>query len=743
MENYKVLMALMKLDLGGAETHLIELSKGLKEKGLEVIVATNGGQYVKELEENGIEHITVPLHNKSPLNLIKSYFLLKKIIIDRDIKLVHSHARIPSFIVGLLKMSMDFRFVTTAHLNFKTTFPFNILSNWGEHSLAVSSDVKEYLMNNYRYPSEKILTTVNGIDVNRYKNAPKGQTLKNEFGLKDEKTIVYMSRMDSDRSLPAHILCEIGENLYNSLGNIKILIVGDGNDLKNIRVKAQRVNDKLDYKLFVITGARTDTDRVIGLGDFFIGVSRSALEAMACEKPTILAGNQGYLGIFDEDKLEQSINSNFCCRDTEDITPELLQRDIQHLFSKPKNELELLGKYSRDIVKERYSINRMVDDTLALYESVRYSNRPIQVLISGYYGFKNNGDDILLKSIIDNLRKIDETLEIVVLSKTPKETEKDYNVRAINRFNFFSIISTLKKTNLLLSGGGTLVQDLTSSNSLYYYLTLINFGNKYGAKTMLYSNGIGPIKREKNRRFARKILEKVDLITLRDSDAYNELKNLGISNENVFTTVDPAFGIENSEVLERSFLKKEISGFDITKDYYCVSVRNWKYLQENFVDEMSKFINSTYEKYGLIPIFISMQPTNDTYISNRILDNINCEGYLFKENYELKEIMSLIHHSKFVVGMRLHTIIYGIKCNRPVLGLVYDPKVEGIMNLINEKTFRDVTNLNGNELIEDLSYIMENEEIIINNLKEFNIVAKEKALESPKAAIDIVKRKLF
>ncbi len=88
-----ILLSLMQLNIGGAETHVVELAKELKRKGFNVIVTSNGGVYVKELEDAGIKHYAVPLQNKNPLNMLKSARLLKKIIKDEKIDIVHSHAR--------------------------------------------------------------------------------------------------------------------------------------------------------------------------------------------------------------------------------------------------------------------------------------------------------------------------------------------------------------------------------------------------------------------------------------------------------------------------------------------------------------------------------------------------------------------------------------------------------------------------------------------------------------------------
>lgn len=91
-------MTLMGLDIGGAETHVVELSKELKKQGYDIIVASNGGVYEQELAEAGIRHYKVPMNQRNVMKMMKSYMLLKKIIRKEKPDIVHSHARIPGFI---------------------------------------------------------------------------------------------------------------------------------------------------------------------------------------------------------------------------------------------------------------------------------------------------------------------------------------------------------------------------------------------------------------------------------------------------------------------------------------------------------------------------------------------------------------------------------------------------------------------------------------------------------------------
>jgi len=100
-------------------------------------------------------------------------------------------------------------------------------------------------------------------------------------------------------------------------------------------------------------------------------------------------------------------------------------------------------------------------------------------IISGYYGFKNIGDDAMLMAIIDNLRMYRRDLRILVLSRNPLETGLVYNVDSINRFNLLKILLIMRNSKLFINGGGSLIQDNTSTRSLIYYLGMIWLAKKW------------------------------------------------------------------------------------------------------------------------------------------------------------------------------------------------------------------------------------------------------------------------
>ena len=242
-----VLLALMKLDIGGAETHAVELAKELTRRGWRVLVASNGGVYVKELTDAGIKHYSVPLQNKNPFNMLKSLHLLKKILREEKPDIVHSHARIPSFLLGILHKRMHFPFVTTAHWVFSTKYGLRYLTDWGEKTLAVSEDIKTYLMENYNIPASDIFVTINGIDTEKFSPENNGSSVRSDFGIpQDAPVIAYVSRMDADRSLAAHQLIDAFPTLCETLPGLHLIVVGGGNDFDAVKAEADAATSKKD-----------------------------------------------------------------------------------------------------------------------------------------------------------------------------------------------------------------------------------------------------------------------------------------------------------------------------------------------------------------------------------------------------------------------------------------------------------------------------------------------------------------
>lgn len=318
------------------------------------------------------------------------------------------------------------------------------------------------------------------------------------------------------------------------------------------------------------------------------------------------------------------------------------------------------------------------------------------VVISGYYGFRNNGDDALLMSIIKDLKSKKPDIDIVVLSKNPKETQRIYGVKAVARENAAAVICELLKTKLLISGGGTLIQDGTSTKSLLYYLWIIKTAQLLGKKIMLYANGIGPLNSARNIERTRKVLNKVDLITLRDEISYDELKKIGVDKPEIKVTADPAFVLEAAKADDNEIL----SAYNIPEDkpLLCVSVRGWKHCTPDFCDIIAKVCDYACYKYNMHAVFLPMQPQKDYDITMEIKQKMNAPATVVKAGYDIDRLLALFGQMHMCMGMRLHTLIYSAVACVPLVGLVYDPKIVGFLDYIGNDNYCDTATLTEDEL---------------------------------------------
>lgn len=236
----KILMATMSLDIGGAETHIVELAKELKHQGHDVAVISNGGVYVPEIQAAGIRHYQAPLHRRSLRDMLRAERILERVIREERPDVVHAHARIPAFLCGRLHRRMGFPFVTSCHGVYHVSGALKLLSDWGERVLAVSEDIRDYLETQYQIPPDRITLTINGIDTDKFSPAVSGEKARGALGLGGAPVVGHVSRLDQASSLAARQLIEIAPELDRAFPGIRVLIVGGGDVYGELSARAGR-----------------------------------------------------------------------------------------------------------------------------------------------------------------------------------------------------------------------------------------------------------------------------------------------------------------------------------------------------------------------------------------------------------------------------------------------------------------------------------------------------------------------
>lgn len=339
-----------------------------------------------------------------------------------------------------------------------------------------------------------------------------------------------------------------------------------------------------------------------------------------------------------------------------------------------------------------------------------------KILISGYYGFDNAGDDSVLYGIINSLQKHDASLQFSVLSNQPEKTEQMFGIAAYNRWNFIEVIGQLKKHDLLLMGGGSLLQDATSPRSVLYYLGTVVVAKMLKKPVVFYAQGVGPVTKKISKFLIRWIVNKVDVITVRDYESGEDLKKLGVIHRPIIVTADPAITIPASSI-NLSVGKNILNALNIDpQKTIAVSVREWK-KEEHFKDILAE-VADHYAALGWNIIFIPMQYPADILPSEEIRKRMKYKSnsYVIKKPLHFKEIMSLIGNIRLVLGMRLHSIILAAVMNVPFVGISYDPKIDRFVERIDMRLAGHIKNLQTDNVIANIDYIIDHEQEIKETL---------------------------
>ena len=363
-----------------------------------------------------------------------------------------------------------------------------------------------------------------------------------------------------------------------------------------------------------------------------------------------------------------------------------------------------------------------------------------RVLVSGYYGFGNAGDEAILIAIVDSLKKLKKNIEITALSADPLKTREDYGINAVLRTNPIAIIREISRADLVISGGGGLLQDVTSNRSIPYYLFILYLAKRLNKKVMFYANGVGPVFREMNKGMIKLVGNMVDLITVRDEQSKNELENLGVAKPPIIVTADPAFVLKPIHD-ERGYSLLNELNISLAKDRprIGVSVRPWNLNKSREI--IAQACDYLAKSHNADIIFLPMQYPNDYYESLEVMKLMKESATIIPEAMDPRELLWLCGKMDIIFGMRLHALIFGAMNKVPLVGLAYDPKVEYFLERVGQLSAGKPGDLDlislCNLLEKALADIPKNKKILQEKREELKVLAEENA----KLAVKLLEEK--
>jgi polysaccharide pyruvyl transferase CsaB len=293
-------------------------------------------------------------------------------------------------------------------------------------------------------------------------------------------------------------------------------------------------------------------------------------------------------------------------------------------------------------------------------------------LLSGYYGFGNLGDEALLQVIVEQLRARWPACAVDVLSGDPAATARAYGVEATPRMDLARVRGAIESADVVLSGGGGLLQNVTSLRSLLYYSGVIRSAIRAGKPTMVFAQSIGPLDFW-GRAMVRNFCKGLRAATVRDERSRALLRSL-LPGVPVERTADPVFLFEPAGA-PLDLAAEGLAGDDAP--LVVVSVRKWQGADAT-AQALANAVDHLAGRHGARVAFLPLGGPPDAEVATTIIRRCGSAPVLLPD-YPLGQAAQVIGRASLVIGMRLHALVIAARLGVPFLALPYDPKVTALL----------------------------------------------------------------
>ena len=678
-------------DVGGAKTHIMSLVKALGERHEVMLVSFREGPFAEEAKEEGIRVEVLPT-----INLVRVRQQLLALVDQFHPDVIHCHGSRANLMGALIRAKRRIPIVTTVHSDYKLDYLGAPLK---QHTLGNMNAIALRFLDYYQpvadrmaqtlirrgFNPERLFVIYNGMDFSeKVTNFDRAAYCREKWGIEiDEKDILcgIAARLTAVKDIGT--LLRALQIALREAPQLRLFIAGEGEDGEMLKKLAHSLG--IESRV-VFCGWVNPIDR------FYAAMDLTVLSSLSETFPySVLEGiREGCAAICsDVGGMSELIDTGengyiYQPRDVEQLAKYLVRLanddEMRHQFA-----ARLLEKASREFSME-HMCRRQEENYTRIIERFR---RPVSakdgIVICGAYGKGNAGDDAILKAIVQEMRALDRDRPIWVMSRRPKETRLVYRTGAIYTFNFPAVLRRFRQAALYINGGGNLMQDVTSTRSLQYYLYTLSAAKRLGCAVMMYGCGIGPIERPYNRKRTTKVLnQSVDLITLRDDLSQGELERMCITKPVVRGSADTTI-ILTPASREVTDLAMESCGIPADGQYIGFGLRSWRGL-DAVIGEIAAAANYAYEQHGLIPVFVPIEFPSDLIPAERVAALLRCPHYLITTRQPIEVTIGILARMKAVVGIRLHSLMFSAGQGVPVIGLSYDPKVDGFLEFIGSRT---------------------------------------------------------
>ncbi len=313
----------------------------------------------------------------------------------------------------------------------------------------------------------------------------------------------------------------------------------------------------------------------------------------------------------------------------------------------------------------------------------------MKILIGGYYGFRNTGDELILHKILEDVSRMQIPVEPLVWSGDVDYTKKIHGVDAVDRFSIDETVNAVKWADVVVVGGGGLIHEYFGAavGALFEnfgygvsaYAILPFLAGVYGKPVFYWAHGVGPLFSDDAREFCRWFYSLAGCITVRDEYSYSLLRRLGIIGDNLYLDVDPAIYLDMRKISEKSSFVREKGKDRDGSRRIGVNIRPW-FGEERFIETLGGALKAYLEKdKDAVVVPVPFDLNLDVGVLKKLL-NMLPEDRIWDEHLERIEspfdVVALVGSVDYFIGTRLHSVIVSIGFAKPTFGIVYDKKVE-------------------------------------------------------------------
>ncbi|HEX8552799.1 MAG TPA: polysaccharide pyruvyl transferase CsaB [Abditibacteriaceae bacterium] len=288
--------------------------------------------------------------------------------------------------------------------------------------------------------------------------------------------------------------------------------------------------------------------------------------------------------------------------------------------------------------------------------------------LSGYFGYANAGDEAVLAAMLEALTSQHSDATFSVTAGDVAATNARFGAQratAIPRQSFGALAAKIRACDVFLSGGGSLLQDVTSLRNAVYYTALLRFARLARKPTMIYAQGIGPLIRPLSQKLTRIAVQHARAATVRDEASAALLKQIGVR-RNVEVTADPVWALSPEPLGETR------------RDVWLAGLRPWN--GDGFDLKSSETIQSWHNATANQSVrFVPMQPGADDEIMRPF---VRPHDELVEGNLHPRAVMAQCGAGEAMIAMRLHALIFAAAQGVPCVAINYDPKVKALAHII-------------------------------------------------------------